>query len=272
MDFSLDSAALSFARRLGVYQALSKSPSRHTPRFSYFGRCLQCEARTTRGKNCNAGASHRLAARRGVRLLRREHVQVAVSKFYDLAAKTIALPARDAGRSIWCPRNPRNPGTHPIGTAIEGRAWDRKEFSADGSILLSRNGTHARLWDASSGRAIGEPVELQRLGSIPPRDSAVLLSPDGRLLAIGTGDAFSQLVDAHTARPITSQLPHTAAVVALAFSPDSALLLTGSADGMARFWHVATGRPIGPPLEHRGHRVDRVAFRPTAAPSSPGPE
>jgi WD40 repeat protein len=138
----------------------------------------------------------------------------------------------------------------------------RKEFPADGSILLSRDSTHARLWDASSGRAIGEPVKLQRLGSIPPRDSAVLFSLDGRLLAIGTGDGYAQLIDAHTARPITSQLPHKAAVVALAFSPDSALLLTGSADGMARFWHVATGRPIGPPLEHPGHRVDRVAFAP----------
>jgi WD40 repeat protein len=153
------------------------------------------------------------------------------------------------------------PSCHPIETAIEVSVRARKEFSADGSILLSRDSKHARLWDASSGRAIGEPVELKRLGSIAPRDSAVL-SPDGRLLAIGTGDGYAQLIDAHTGRPTTSQLPHKAEVVALAFSPDSTLLLTGSADGTARFWHVATGRPIGPPLDHPGHRVDRVAFTP----------
>jgi WD40 repeat protein len=150
------------------------------------------------------------------------------------------------------------PSCRPIGREIDQA--NHSEFSADGSILLIRSYSEARLWDASSGRAIGEPLRLQRTGQYPPRNSAAVFSPDNRLLAIGTEDGYAQLIDAHTARPSTSQLPHKAEVVALAFSPDSDLLLTGSADGTARFWHVGTGRPVGPPLEHAGHRVDRVAF------------
>jgi WD40 repeat protein len=133
-------------------------------------------------------------------------------------------------------------------------------FSADGSVLLTRSTQGVRLWEVPSGRPIGEPLKLQRTGQYPPHDSAVLFSPDGRLLAVGTEDHYAQLIDAHSGRALSPRLPHTAAVVALAFAPDGDLLLTGSADGTARFWHVASGRPVGPPLEHSGHRVDRVAF------------
>jgi WD40 repeat protein len=157
------------------------------------------------------------------------------------------------------------PSCRPIGREIDqaiSSELNRSEFSADGSILLIRSGSEARLWDSSSGRAIGEPLRLQRTAQYPPRHSTAVFSPDSRLLAIGTEDHYAQLIDAHTGQPVSSQLPHTAEVVALAFAPDGDVLLTGSADGMARLWHVATGRPVGPPLEHDGRRIDRVAFAP----------
>jgi WD40 repeat protein len=150
------------------------------------------------------------------------------------------------------------PSCRPIGTAIDQAS--PSEFSPDGSILLTRADTGGRLWDASSGRAIGEPPILRQLNEFLPKRLATSFSPDSRLLAVGTDDGFAELIDASTGLPITSQLPHSAAVVALAFSPDGELLLTGSADGSARFWHIASGWPVGPPLEHSGRRVDRVAF------------
>jgi WD40 repeat protein len=152
------------------------------------------------------------------------------------------------------------PSSRPIGTAIEQAS--PSEFSPDGSILLTRSDAGGRLWDASSGRAIGKPPILRQLTEYLPKRLATSFSPDSRLLAVGSEDRFAELIDASTGRSITSQLPHSAAVVALAFSPDGELLLTGSADGMARFWHVASGWPVGPPLEHSGRRVDRVAFAP----------
>ncbi len=173
------------------------------------------------------------------------------------------IPGQTAANSRWVTRVWDLPSCRPIGTVID-QAMPSK-FSADGSVLLTGYHQDMRLWEIPSCRPLGGPFRLLQTAGASvflSRDSAALFSPDGRLLAIGGDDHYAQLIDAHSARPISPRLPHSAAVVALAFSANGDVLLTGSTDGTARFWHAGTGRPVGPPLEHSGRRVDRVAFTP----------
>ena len=155
----------------------------------------------------------------------------------------------------------------PVGEPMTHQGWvNAVAFSPDGRAVLtgspdgravltgSLNGT-ARLWEAATGRPIGEPMTHQNL------ISAVAFSPDGRAVLTGSEDKTARLWDAATGRPIGEPMTHQNRVNAVAFSPDGRAVLTGSLDDTARLWDSATGRPIGEPMNHQGWVV-AVAFSP----------
>jgi WD40 repeat protein len=141
-------------------------------------------------------------------------------------------------------------------------------FSPDSRSVLTGDweGT-ARLWDVTSGKPIGKPLEHS-----DPITAAVF-HPDGKTVLIGSGrltvpsgggqiqvrrgEARLWSVADGTALPFS--IAHQGQVLALAFSPDARTILTGSADLTARLWDAATGRPISPPLSHE-RVVHHVAF------------
>ena len=126
----------------------------------------------------------------------------------------------------------------------------------------------ARLWDAATGRPIGEPLEHQQVVE------AVAFSPDGKSVLTGSADGTARLWDAATGRPIGEAMKHPHGVLAVAFSPDGRTILTGcgdidglmriptSAQGEARLWNAVTSEAIGEPLPHSGV-VLCVAFSPS---------
>jgi WD40 repeat protein len=130
-------------------------------------------------------------------------------------------------------------------------------FSPDGRKLLTgSNDKTARLWDAATGRPIGEPMQHQHWVT------AVAFSPDGKaVLTAGGFDKTARLWDAADGHPLTPPLRHDGMVGCLAISPDGKTALTGSWDKTARLWDTATGRPIAPPMHHQDV-VRQVAFSP----------
>jgi WD40 repeat protein/tetratricopeptide (TPR) repeat protein len=118
-------------------------------------------------------------------------------------------------------------------------------FSPDGKTILTGCWDQtARLWDAETGRPLGEPLEH------PDRVFSVAFSPDGRTILTGCGDGAARLWDAATGRLSGRPLKHMdigavllgTIVSSVAFSPDGRTILTGGWDGTARLWDAATGQ------------------------------
>jgi WD40 repeat protein len=123
------------------------------------------------------------------------------------------------------------------------------------AILLLAAGNSGQV-----GLSQGQPVRT--LTGHTDAVTSVAFSPDGRLLASGSGydDKTIKLWEVASGSLVRT-LTDTDIVNSVAFSPDGRLLASGSSDGTIKLWKVATGGLVRTLSGHTGWVLE-VAFSP----------
>jgi WD40 repeat protein len=129
--------------------------------------------------------------------------------------------------------------------SVRFRSWDPVDHVAlsPGGKLLAVAGRFGggpegiQLWEVATGKpgqALGEHVVA----------NSVAFSPDGRLLAAGSGNGYVLVWELDTGQRLhqisltSNQVPQ---IPALVFSPDSKVLFSGDGFGLIRLWDMKTG-------------------------------
>ncbi len=142
----------------------------------------------------------------------------------------------------------------------EDQAFFSAQFSPDGQRMLTVSvgpdqSSTARLWDASSGKPIGEPMRHEDISN------SSQFSPDGERVPTGSSDMTARLWDASSGKPIGEPMQHEGPVESAQFSPDGQRVVTASDDNTARLWDALNGKPISEEMRHEG-TVKSAQFSP----------
>ena len=117
-------------------------------------------------------------------------------------------------------------------------------FSPDGKTLASSGDewdSNIRLWDVQTGELL---KTLKKRTAFEGRDvNSVVFSPDGSMIASGSGNGTIRLWNAHTSEFIKYLEGHTKSVNSVVFSPNGNTLISTGEDGVC-LWDVNTGEYI----------------------------
>src|SRR6266576_1289439 len=121
------------------------------------------------------------------------------------------------------------------------------QFSPEGQrVVTASTDKTARVWDASSGKPVGEPMKHEL-----PVNSAQF-SMDGQRVVTASNDKTARVWDASSGKSLGEPMKHEERVNSARFSPDGQWVVTASADGTARVWDATSGKPVGKPMQHGG--------------------
>lgn len=129
----------------------------------------------------------------------------------------------------------------PQGVGAANDSVTIASFSPDGTRVASIYSSTLHVWDMASGELLFEVGDYD-LGSF----YGMNYSPDGALIAVGTGNAMVLLWDAQTGDLLATLTGHTMRATTVIFSDDGALLISGGGDGTVRVWGLPdTGAALG---------------------------
>lgn len=138
----------------------------------------------------------------------------------------------------------------PVGEPIPSEA-SVVEFSPDGTRLATLTMSHkARVWDAATGRPMTPPMNGPG-GSCYYLFAHAHFSPDGTRLATAAGGPSAHVWDARTGAMLVT-LHHAKPIHELAWSPDGRRLISAGEDKVVLMWEAEDGTPVGKALVHEG--------------------
>jgi WD40 repeat protein len=158
--------------------------------------------------------------------------------------KTLASAHDDGTVTVWSVASRK-----PIGQPLIGHK-DRVSsvaFSPQGNILASGSdyGGSAILWDAASGKRLGEPLK---------DGGTVAFSPDGKTLASASRYGTVTLWDVASRKLLGEPLRlHEDSVSSVTFSPDGQTLVSASEDKTIILWDMTSRKSLGERL--KGHHI-----------------
>jgi RNA polymerase sigma factor (sigma-70 family) len=134
------------------------------------------------------------------------------------------------------------PGEKPRGFLMMNFA-----FSPDSKTLVAQSPLDSELlvWDTATGKELRRfRRPANRFGLAGATSGLLAVSPDGRLLAVGSGDHAVHLLDAATGKELGGTAGHRSAVVSVRHAPDGKTVTTTSEDGTIRGWDALTGEEL----------------------------
>lgn len=133
------------------------------------------------------------------------------------------------------------------------------EFSGDGRELAAlaccQPGAKLVAWDIRSGRPLFAPESLDA--------NAFDITPDSRLLGLGTQDGKILLLDPRTGKQTQPPLQAAAGNIAtVSFSPDGRSVAVGAADNAVSVWDLQSRKRLGDPFGRYPGFIPFTLFEP----------
>jgi WD40 repeat protein len=150
-----------------------------------------------------------------------------------------------------------------LAAAVSGKLVAQSEVTGDTNPVLARLESMAAWRIDPTQQARYAMLAAARLPGIAVLNGSgasvngVAFSPDGKVLAAGSGDGQVRLWDVTTEREIgrpLGQYTHADAIYCIAFTPDGAMLAAAGKDNVVRLWDIATGKEVAQPLGSPGGR------------------
>ncbi|KAI0753977.1 WD40-repeat-containing domain protein [Daedaleopsis nitida] len=152
--------------------------------------------------------------------------------------------------------------TGALRVALEGRASvSRAQFGPDSERLAAAyEDGGVRIWKIKSEEVKrGQALAILYDHQMPV--SSIAFSPDGTMMALGSGDSTVTVYDATRMEKKFTLTTHDMSVNSVQFSPDSKYIASASDDSTVRLWSAESGTCETTFNEHSG-RVTHVLFSP----------
>lgn len=121
-------------------------------------------------------------------------------------------------------------------------------FSPDAAVVVATTKEKAWIIDVATGQLRSPPATIKPLNTAG-------ISPDGQLLALGSGSGAVAVLQVRNGQLLTV-VDGRSAVTAVAFSSDGQTLAVACNDGTVRLIDLATQLPLGPPFVHANSVVE----------------